>query len=549
MKFNPLTGNFDLTGVTDHGLLSGLTDDDHTQYALLAGRAGGQTLIGGTGAGETLILQSTSHATRGAIIISDWIEVGTATDSATTGDAVFGLTGAARMFYDQSVPILYLYTPANAISDQISQVAGTDTVFNEGGADINYRWESVGQANALVIDGGTAFVGIGTQPSYPFDARSTLTNNSGTQYGEYHAITCNPSSAPAGTTYQYGSYYGAQPTGANQNSSMVIYGLVGDITNTATAGIGNLAAGYFGITFMGTASGTSASVSGFRAFQNIAGGTVTNLYGIYLDTAIKSGSGTITNCEAIRIASVNAGGTTNYAIVTGTGLLQFGDALLIDGSADRVQLTLQANATQTNNIFVIENSSATDLLVVSGTGLVGIGIVPLSALHVGGTTAITRAGGSGNSYGLLTVGTQGTSGGSLWVNIPSLNASYSSGFSIDGSYSNPGGVGTAISQLKAWGVESAGGYDSAIAFFTEIGTTSSEKMRIDSAGIIWVKLSTGYIDFTTITAGNPNIKINATTDTPTAAWGAGVGNEVSTTPAGWMEINVGGNARYIPYWA
>ena len=36
-------------GVTDHGALTGLTpDDDHAQYALLAGRAGGQTLYGGT---------------------------------------------------------------------------------------------------------------------------------------------------------------------------------------------------------------------------------------------------------------------------------------------------------------------------------------------------------------------------------------------------------------------------------------------------------------------------------------------------------------------
>src|SRR3990167_661609 len=56
------------SGVTDHGLLTGLTDDDHTQYALLAGRAGGQILIGGIAASENLTLQSTSHATRGKIL-------------------------------------------------------------------------------------------------------------------------------------------------------------------------------------------------------------------------------------------------------------------------------------------------------------------------------------------------------------------------------------------------------------------------------------------------------------------------------------------------
>lgn len=53
----------------DHGGESGLTDDDHTQYALLAGRSGGQTLKGGTASGDDLTLQSTNHATKGSIFL------------------------------------------------------------------------------------------------------------------------------------------------------------------------------------------------------------------------------------------------------------------------------------------------------------------------------------------------------------------------------------------------------------------------------------------------------------------------------------------------
>lgn len=55
-------------GVSDHGGLTGLLDDDHAQYALLAGRSGGQTLNGGTAASENLTLQSTTHATKGKIL-------------------------------------------------------------------------------------------------------------------------------------------------------------------------------------------------------------------------------------------------------------------------------------------------------------------------------------------------------------------------------------------------------------------------------------------------------------------------------------------------
>lgn len=52
-----------------HHALSGLGDDDHHQYALLAGRALGQLLYGGVAAGENLTLGSTAHATKGKIIL------------------------------------------------------------------------------------------------------------------------------------------------------------------------------------------------------------------------------------------------------------------------------------------------------------------------------------------------------------------------------------------------------------------------------------------------------------------------------------------------
>lgn len=53
----------------DHGSLSGLGDDDHTQYLLLAGRAGSQVANGGTAANEDMTLDSTIHATKGYLIL------------------------------------------------------------------------------------------------------------------------------------------------------------------------------------------------------------------------------------------------------------------------------------------------------------------------------------------------------------------------------------------------------------------------------------------------------------------------------------------------
>jgi hypothetical protein len=73
---------FSASQVTDHGSLAGLADDDHAQYALLAGRSGGQTLIGGTGAGDDLTLQTTSNGTKGSYILSELTTAGPVITSA-----------------------------------------------------------------------------------------------------------------------------------------------------------------------------------------------------------------------------------------------------------------------------------------------------------------------------------------------------------------------------------------------------------------------------------------------------------------------------------
>jgi hypothetical protein len=57
----------------NHPDISGLTTGDagHTQFAMLAGRAGGQTVQGGTASGEDLVLESTAHATKGEVQTKD----------------------------------------------------------------------------------------------------------------------------------------------------------------------------------------------------------------------------------------------------------------------------------------------------------------------------------------------------------------------------------------------------------------------------------------------------------------------------------------------
>lgn len=84
-----------------HDSLSGLTTTDagHTQFVMLAGRAGGQTIQGGTAASDLLILESTSDATKGTIQTKDtFTPFTTAAFSGTWAGADLG--SSTRAFRD-----------------------------------------------------------------------------------------------------------------------------------------------------------------------------------------------------------------------------------------------------------------------------------------------------------------------------------------------------------------------------------------------------------------------------------------------------------------
>jgi hypothetical protein len=77
----------DITQITnrDHGSLTGLADDDHTQYLLLAGRAGGQSATGGTATADALTLKANAIDTTSLVLTgSDTADI-TATTTSTTG--------------------------------------------------------------------------------------------------------------------------------------------------------------------------------------------------------------------------------------------------------------------------------------------------------------------------------------------------------------------------------------------------------------------------------------------------------------------------------
>lgn len=158
-----------------------LAADDHTQYALLAGRAGGQTLIGGTAASQNLTLQSTSNATRGYVLSPDPLGIGIAPQ---TGSHVYKASGAGAATevsrltgsYNGtgSGPLLRFTnthgsgTTPNAGEYNLAGIAGLDGASSWGGALAFYTSPDGTSGGANLVErmriSQSGYVGIGKAP-------------------------------------------------------------------------------------------------------------------------------------------------------------------------------------------------------------------------------------------------------------------------------------------------------------------------------------------------------------------------------------------------
>ena len=132
-----------------HASLSGLTTGDagHTQFALLAGRAGGQSLVGGTAASEELTLESTAHATKGLVKTKDtFVPFTNASYSGSWSGTDLG--GASNYFRD-------LYTKGEAKGLRLENYT-SGTLPASSAANVG-RVVYTSDNKKIYVDTGTAF--------------------------------------------------------------------------------------------------------------------------------------------------------------------------------------------------------------------------------------------------------------------------------------------------------------------------------------------------------------------------------------------------------
>ena len=218
---------------TDHGGLTGLSDDDHTLYLLAAGSREGSTgsaqSFGATGIKADVIAESTAAA--GVTVDGSLVKDGILTLSSTGAGSIYGSSAASQdlnLYGTSGSPagivnvISTLRVSNNAIQDS---TASTRIDFNQGTpGDVRLR----GGANGIQLD---TFTSIGANPSNLIGLQIgvTITGLTGNLYGL--SVTPALSTAAASQAMTGGGFF---PTLTVGHASATVYGLYSEPTLVKT---------------------------------------------------------------------------------------------------------------------------------------------------------------------------------------------------------------------------------------------------------------------------------------------------------------------------
>lgn len=185
-------------GTKDHDLLDGLADDDHTIYTLLAGRAGGQTVNGGSAASEDLTLDSTSDATKGVVKVPSGTKF-LSSDSGLVTEASIGVSSQGNGM-SVAGSSLVLVNASLQTCDLRNNRVGFGSNFASL-TDNEFRW-------AVTQNGNTAFCVLNQSAGNVAQSRIFVSNDASKTidvsiYGSNHTSIPNRAQIRSNTTDKF----------------------------------------------------------------------------------------------------------------------------------------------------------------------------------------------------------------------------------------------------------------------------------------------------------------------------------------------------------
>lgn len=455
-------------------------------YAVLAGKAGGQTLIGGTAANNTLVLQANSASGNTSTNAGIQFKVGDSggtTAMTILNDGSVGIGGTSsgtklNITADGGTSgVLFKIQDTSATSGYattgIIQTYQGNFVIQAATSGKNVGlWDSTAE-RLTVKSGGT--VGIGnTSPTHKLDIvagslssaqrglslTATLSSTVARQAGIEAVITTS-----AGNT--------------NENDGLLVRLLPGNVSSAFNiAGM-----------FANTAAGTGTSVIGNTANYGVYGDTTTTTTGTNIGLYGQAASGNVNiglngNSVTAKNSATNIG-VLGLGLNTGTTPIQLGGYFGLSSLAPTfASAALMADNGSTTSPIFVARDAGTEVFRVDDGGKVGIGITsPQQLLDLSSSQPALRI---TNTTNLGTTAWAGTEIGKLEFYNTDLSApSVAANISVIGSGDSASGV-------------AAGD----IAFFTKnVAGSLTEKMRITDLGTVGIGTSS---------PGSYNLRITGT---------------------------------------
>jgi len=348
---------------------------------LLAGRSGGQTIIGGTASGDDLTLQSTSNATKGTLFLDDAVELWPSMPDQSTGSvAMMSFASTTHDVTGGTFKVLSIAptTAHGSGASQLIRMNPTYTFGTGGGIPI---------IEALRVDG-------------------TWTNNA----------AADP--FPTINLFATSIVFDATAAGREPLNAMVLLGHGNTYRYSATSGTGSggsvtvLDDNAIWTTTGNGGTWTSGDAYGLRSRMSVTsetGGTVTvpNRYGFSFADAVLSGAGTetLTSQVAVDIAALSSA-TTNIGIrnadttvFTPPTTVTVGAAFSLTATATTQKLDAAAARTSDTTTAIVDGVSDGQLFVI-----INVDTTPdIITIDDGGNTDLGGANCALNSGGTLTV--------------------------------------------------------------------------------------------------------------------------------------------------
>ena len=399
------------------------SDNFNGATAYITDYYGTNATLSGTINGSTLVVDNATVNVD--LTVSDDLAVGD--DSVFTGDATFssmtagsiaffGTAGLlsqdnANFFYNDTTDALYLGGATAGAADIILANGGAAT-FNEQSNAVNFRVESDGNTNMLLVDGTNNRVGIGTNaPSTDLDVNGTVRIRGGSPLVNYVLSAVDSTGLATWSDISEilnngGAFLDSLNDAISDNNSNLFLGNGSGLTNAGeyntgvgilalnanTAGNGNTAMGYKAInpsttgdfntgfgayTLNGNTTGIGNIAVGYQSGFSVSNGDYNLTLGYKAGDNITTGNRNIILGYDVDAQSATASdqiniGNTIYGNLA-TDDIAIGNATL-DGA-------FTVNQTDAADIFNLQDSGTNVFTVVDG-GNVGIGVAAPSTFKL-----------------------------------------------------------------------------------------------------------------------------------------------------------------------